>query len=61
MKIKKEYIGAMTYSKTMGKSILVCEKNIEILKKDNSYVITKAKRNKQDSSIVEADSNDSES
>jgi len=61
MKIQKKYIGAMTYSKTMGKSILVCEENIEILKKDNSHVITKAKRPKQDSSIVEADSNDSES
>jgi len=61
MKIAKKYIGMKTYSKTMGKFISVCEKNIEILKKDKSYVITKAKRTKQDSSIVEADSNDSES
>jgi|TARA_R110000744_G_scaffold143316_1_gene255162 hypothetical protein len=53
MKIKKEHLGAMTYSKTMGKLILVCEKNIEILKKDKSDVIIKAKRPKQDSSIVE--------
>lgn len=61
MKIQKKYIGAMTYSKTMGKSILVCEENIEILKKDNSHVITKAKRNKQDSSIVEPVSDNTES
>ena len=61
MKIQKKYIGSMTYSKTMGKSIIVCEENIEILKKDKSHVITKAKRTKQDSGIVEADSNDSES
>jgi len=61
MKIAKKYIGMKTYSKTMGKFISVCEKNIEILKKDNSHVITKAKRTKQDSSIVEAVSNDSES
>ena len=61
MGIKKEYIGSKTYSKSMGKSIIVCEENIEILKKDKSHVITKAKRPKQDSSIVEPDSNDSES
>lgn len=61
MGIKKEYIGSKTYSKSMGKSIIVCEENIEILKKDKSHVITKAKRTKQDSSIVEPDSNDSES
>ena len=61
MKIQKKYIGAMTYSKTMGKSILVCEENIEILKKDKSHVITKTKRNKQDSGIVEAVSDNSES
>ena len=61
MQIKKQYIGAMVYSQFMGKPILVCEENIEILKKDNSHVITKAKRNKQDSSIVEPVSNDTES
>ncbi len=61
MKIKKEYIGAMVYSQFMGKPILVCEENIEILKKDKSHVITKAKRNKQDSSIVEPTDNNIES
>lgn len=48
----------MTYSKTMGKSILVCEENIEILKKDKSHVIVKAKRSKQDSSVVEPTDNE---
>ena len=61
MKINKKYLGAMTYSKSMGKSILVCEENIEILKKDKSHVINKAKRIKQDSTIVEPTDNDSES
>ena len=61
MGIKKEYIGSKTYSKSMGKSIIVCEENIEILKKDKSHVITKAKRIKQDSIIVEPADNDSES
>jgi hypothetical protein len=61
MKIQKKYIGSMTYSKTMGKSILVCEENLEILKKDKSHVIIKAKRSKQSSDIVEPVSNDSES
>ena len=61
MKIKKQYIGAKVYSQTMGKPISVCEENIEILKKDKSDVIIKAKRTKQDSGIVDADSNDRES
>lgn len=59
MKVQKKYIGCMTYSKTMGKSILVCEENIEILKKDKSHVITKAKRDKQSSDIVEPTDNES--
>ena len=64
MKIKKEYIGGKVYSKSLGRLTLICEENIEIFKKDNLnhlYVTTKAKRNKQDSSIVEPISNNSES
>ena len=64
MKIKKEYIGGKVYSKSLGRLILICEENIEILKKDNLnhlYVTTKAKRPKQDSSIVEPISDNSES
>ena len=64
MKIKKEYIGGKVYSKSLGKLILICEENIEILKRDNLnhlYVTTKAKRNKQDSIIVEPISDNRES
>ena len=64
MKIKKEYIGGKVYSKSLGRLILICEDNIEIFKKDNLnhlYVTTKAKRNKQDSIIVEPISDNSES
>tara|TARA_R110000772_G_scaffold135496_1_gene244069 strand:- start:47 stop:241 length:195 start_codon:yes stop_codon:yes gene_type:complete len=64
MKIKKEYIGGKVYSKSLGRLILICEKNIEILKKDNLnhlYVTTKAKRIKQDSVIVKPVSDNRES
>ena len=64
MKIKQKYIGGKVYSESLGRLILICDENIEIFKKDkldHLYVTTKAKRTKQDSSIVEADSNDSES
>ena len=57
MKIKQKYIGGKVYSESLGRLILICDENIEILKRDkldHLYVTTKAKRTKQDSSIVEA-------
>jgi hypothetical protein len=58
MKIKKKYIGSQTYSKTLGRFIAVTDENIEILKKDNLYVTTEAKRKPKNSDSVKPVSND---
>ena len=56
MKIKQKYIGGKVYSESLGRLILICDENIEILKRDkldHLYVTTKAKRTKQLQTVLD--------